>query len=71
MGVKAKKFTNAAAVIKDGVQRKQTDKQIKARVRRAFPDYASLEKVRRWACNHPEWVAGKYAPGKNGKKKAR
>ena len=69
MAVK-KKFTNAATVIKDGVQRKQTDKQIKARVRRAFPDYGSLDKVVRWARAHPEWVRGEYGK-KNGKRKAR
>ena len=55
-----RRFTSAAAMIKDGVTRKQTDAQIKARVRRAFPDYASLDKVLKWARNHPEWVRGGY-----------
>ena len=65
MAVK-KKFTNAAAVIRDGVTKKQRDSVIRSRVKRAFPSYASIDKLLRWAHNHPEWVVGKYQP-KRGK----
>ena len=61
------KKKGAAAVIRDGVAKGQTDKVIKAKVRRAFPDYACLDRVLRWARAHPEWVRGEY--GKNGKRK--
>ncbi len=55
-----RKFPSAAAVIRDGVTRQQPDRQIRARIRRAFPDYGSLDKVLRWARQHPEWVRGEY-----------
>ena len=55
-----RKFPNAATVIRDGVRQKQHDSVIRSRVKRAFPNYGSLDKVLRWARQHPEWVRGEY-----------
>ena len=52
---KRKTFPSAAAIIREGIDRGQTDAQIRARVRRAFPRYRSTVKVINWGRAHPEW----------------